>query len=74
MQQTLGATLFQNHGSDAVTAYQQAIVSLARTVNTQVAVLAYADIFRFVGVVFILSLPLLLFLEKGRAGAKVAAH
>jgi DHA2 family multidrug resistance protein len=44
-------------------------------VNTQAAVLSYADIFRFVGIVFLCSLPLLLFLGKGGAGAKApAAH
>lgn len=67
--------LFQSRGSDAATAQQQAIASLSQLVNTQAAILSYADIFRFVGVVFLCSLPLLLFLGKGGAGAKApAAH
>lgn len=67
--------VFQSRGSDAATAHQQAIASLSQLVNTQAAILSYADIFRFVGVVFFCSLPLLLFLGKGGAGAKApAAH
>lgn len=66
---------FQSRGSDAATAQQQAIATLSQLVNTQAAVLSYADVFRFVGIVFLCSLPLLLFLGKGGAGAKVpAAH
>ena len=45
-------------------------MSLDQLVNTQAAILSYADCFRFVGVVFLCSLPLLLFLSKGGAGAK----
>ncbi|WP_234301144.1 efflux MFS transporter permease [Sphaerospermopsis aphanizomenoides] len=59
--------LFLNRGSDATTAQQQAIASLAQLVNTQAAILSYADIFRFVGIVFLSSLPLLIFLGKGGA-------
>ena len=67
--------LFQSRGSDAATAQQQALAALSQLVNTQAAVLSYADIFRFVGIVFLCSLPLLLFLGKGGAGAKApAAH
>lgn len=67
--------LFQGQGSDPVTAHQQALASLAQLVNTQAAVLSYADVFRFVGVMFLCSLPLLLFLGKGGPGAKApAAH
>ena len=61
---------FQSHGSDAATAHQQALTSLENLVNTQAAILSYADIFRFVGIVFLCSLPLLLFLGKGGSGAK----
>ncbi|MER3435479.1 MAG: MFS transporter [Leptolyngbya sp. ERB_1_1] len=55
----------QSRGSDAATASQQALSSLNQLVNLQAAILSYADIFRFVGVVFLASLPLLLFLGKG---------
>ncbi|MEG4008256.1 DHA2 family efflux MFS transporter permease subunit [Microcoleus sp. Pol11C1] len=67
--------LFESRGFDAATAQQQALAALSQLVNTQAAVLSYADIFRFVGIVFLCSLPLLLFLGKGGAGAKApAAH
>ena len=61
---------FQSRGVDAATAHQQALTSLSQLVSQQAAVLSYADIFRFVGIVFLCSLPLLLFLDKGGAKAK----
>ncbi|MBE9010514.1 DHA2 family efflux MFS transporter permease subunit [Pseudanabaenaceae cyanobacterium LEGE 13415] len=61
---------FQSRGSDGATASQQALTSLDQLINLQAAVLSYADIFRFVGVIFLCSLPLLVFLGKGGAGAK----
>lgn len=66
--------LFQNRGVDAATAQQQAIASLSQLVDTQAAILSYADIFRFVGIVFLCSLPLLLFLGKGTGAKAPAAH
>ncbi|MBL1177210.1 DHA2 family efflux MFS transporter permease subunit [Pantanalinema sp. GBBB05] len=63
-------SVFQSHGSDAATAYQQAMLSLSQIVSTQAAVLSYADTFRCVGIIFLCSLPLLLFLGKGGAKAK----
>lgn len=56
---------FISRGSDAATAYQQALASLDQLVNTQAALLSYADTFRFVGLLFLCSLPLLLFLGAG---------
>lgn len=65
----------QSRGMDAVTAHQQALALISQTVSTQAAVLSYADVFRVVGVAFLCSLPLLLFLGKGGPGAKApAAH
>jgi MFS transporter, DHA2 family, multidrug resistance protein len=58
---------FQSRGADATTAHQQALAALEQLVNTQAAILSYADIFQFVGVVFLCSLPLLLLLGKGGA-------
>lgn len=62
---------FQNGGSDTTTAHRQALTILENTINQQAAVLSYADIFHFVGIIFLCSLPLLLFLGKGKVGAKV---
>lgn len=65
----------QGRGMDAVTAHQQALALISQSVSQQAAVLSFADIFRVVGVAFLCSLPLLLFLGKGGAGAKApAAH
>ncbi len=67
--------MFQSQGMDGVTAQQQALASLSQIVDTQAAVLSFADIFRVVGVTFLCSLPLLFFLGKGGKGAKPpAAH
>ena len=63
----------QGRGMDAVTAHQQALTLMSQMVNQQSAVLSFADIFQIVGVAFLCSLPLLLFLGKGGAGAKAPA-
>ncbi|MGE5657255.1 MAG: DHA2 family efflux MFS transporter permease subunit [Actinomycetota bacterium] len=69
------AGAFQSQGADAATAHDQALATIAQAVNMQAAVLSFADIFRVVGVVFLCSLPLLLFLGSGRSrGGKIAAH
>lgn len=69
------AGAFQSQGADAVTAQNQALAAIAQNVALQAAVLSFADIFRVVGVVFLCSLPLLLFLGSGRSrGAAVSAH
>jgi DHA2 family multidrug resistance protein len=64
----------QNQGSDAATAHQQALAILEQTVNTQAAVLSFADVFRVVGVAFLCSLPLLFFLGKGGGAKAPPAH
>ncbi|GAB4287794.1 MAG: MDR family MFS transporter [Oscillatoriaceae cyanobacterium] len=61
---------FQSRGMDAVTAHQQALALMSQTVSVQAAVLSFADIFRVVGFMFLCSIFLLVFLSKGRAGAK----
>ena len=67
--------LFISRGMDANKAHLQALSLLDLTINQQSAVLSFADIFRVVGVVFLCSLPLLLFLGKGGSGAKApSAH
>jgi len=65
----------QNRGMDPAVAHQQAIALIERSVDTQAAIMAYSDIFWVVGVVFLASLPLLLFLGKGSKGDKaVSVH
>jgi len=60
---------FQGRGMDATTAQQQALQVLDQSINLQSAILSFEDIFRVVGIAFLCSLPLLLFLGKGRKGA-----
>ncbi|MBV8886066.1 MAG: DHA2 family efflux MFS transporter permease subunit [Chroococcidiopsidaceae cyanobacterium CP_BM_RX_35] len=67
--------VLQSRGMDPVTAHQQAIALVERSIDTQAAIMSYSDIFWFVGVVFLASLPLLLFLGKGGKSDKaVSVH
>lgn len=65
---------FQQHGADAATAYQQALDALQHSVALQAAILSYADVFRFVGGIFLVSLPLLFFLGKGGGTKPLIGH
>jgi DHA2 family multidrug resistance protein len=60
--------MFQQKGVDLVTAKHQAMAMLDGMLNQQAAVLSYADIFWFMGIVFIVSMGLLFFLGKGGSG------
>lgn len=67
--------VFTQQGGDAVTARQQALATLDHAVNSQAMLLSFADMFRYVGVAFILTLPLLLLLGRGaNRNAAAAAH
>jgi DHA2 family multidrug resistance protein len=63
---------FVRHGSDSVTAHHQAFRALDGIINAQAALKSYADIFRYVGIIFLMTLPLLLFLDKGKNKAAAA--
>jgi DHA2 family multidrug resistance protein len=66
---------FQNQGADLATAHQQALAVINQSINTQAAILSFEDIFWVVGLAFISSLPLILFLGKGRTTGKLpSAH
>lgn len=67
---------FARHSGDVVGAHHQALRALDGIVNGQAALKAYADIFLYVGMAFVISLPLLFFLGKGKknAAAAAAAH
>ena len=68
------ATAFAAHGSDAVTAHNRALGVLDAIVNGQSSLLSYSDIFFYVAVTFVLSLPLLmLFARTGGKAAQEAA-
>ena len=66
---------FRLHSSDPVAAQHQAFAMLDRTINAQSMLLSFADVFRYVAVAFVITLPLLLLLGRGRNHeAAAAAH
>ena len=72
------AATFANHVADPIGAHRHALGIIDRLVNAQAALQSYADIFSYVAIIFLLSLPLLLLLggkpdSKGREAA-AAAH
>jgi DHA2 family multidrug resistance protein len=64
---------FARHSGNAILAHQQAFHALDGIVNAQAALKSYADIFRYVGVAFLITLPLLLFLDNGKNKATAAS-
>jgi len=56
---------FGRHSGDAVAGHSQALRALDGIVNAQAGVLAFDDIFRYVALLFTVSLPLILLLGKG---------
>lgn len=66
---------FQQHVPDLHTAQHQALLALQGLIQAQAGVLSYADIFRYVGTAFIVTLPLVFLLGGGgRRPAPAAAH
>ncbi len=65
-QERLGAntSFFEHFSGDPIVVQNQALMMLDRAVNLQAALLAYRDVFYFVALIFILALPLILFLGK----------
>jgi DHA2 family multidrug resistance protein len=67
--------VFAHHSADPAVARLQAYQLIDTTVNSQALLLSFADVFRYVGLAFIFTLPLLLLLGKGRTpGVAAAAH
>ena len=64
----------QSRGSDATTAHQQALSMLEQTVDLQAALLSFADMFRVVGWIFIVVLPLVFLLGKGGGRPAPGGH
>jgi DHA2 family multidrug resistance protein len=63
------------HGGDPIIAHKRALGVLDSIVNGQSSLLSYSDIFFYVAVAFVLSLPLLLFFQRtgGKAAQEAAA-
>jgi len=60
--------MFMMRGADAVTASRQAHGAVWAMIQQQASMLSYNDVFRFLGGMFILLLPLVLLMEKPRGG------
>jgi DHA2 family multidrug resistance protein len=64
---------FGHHSGNSVGAHQQALKAVDNIISAQSVLLSFADVFFYVGVIFVISLPLLFFLGKGRSKAAAAA-
>ncbi|WP_415910652.1 DHA2 family efflux MFS transporter permease subunit [Oleiharenicola sp. Vm1] len=66
---------FAAHSADPVGAHQQALRLIDSALNAQSLLLSFADVFRYVALAFIATVPLLLLLGQGRnKDAAAAAH
>lgn len=61
-------------GSDAVTATQQAYRAMFGMVQQQASMVSFVDLFRLLGIIFLLLLPLILLMRRPRGGPAVGAH
>jgi hypothetical protein len=59
-------TQFCLGGTDAYTAHQQALGTIYGMVQQQASLLAYADNFRLLGYLSLLSIPLVLFFHRAQ--------
>ena len=58
-------SFFNTYSGDTVEVHNQAMGLIDQAVNLQASLLAYRDVFYFVALVFVLTLPLILLLGKG---------
>jgi DHA2 family multidrug resistance protein len=65
---------FMASGSDLVSAQQQALAALYGVTMRQASMLSFVQIFRLLGVLCLVMLPLVLILRRPGDGASVAAH
>jgi DHA2 family multidrug resistance protein len=65
---------FLASGSDAVTATQRAYAAVFGTVQRHAAMVAFVDLFRLLGIIFLLLLPLVMLMRRPRSRAAAAAH
>jgi DHA2 family multidrug resistance protein len=65
---------FMASGSDPVTATQRAYGALFGMVQQQASIVSFVGLFRLLGVIFLLLLPLVLLMKRPRGGGPMAAH
>jgi len=61
-------------GADPATATQRAYAALFGMVQTQASIVSFVGLFRLLGVIFLLLLPLVLLMKRPRGGGPMAAH
>jgi DHA2 family multidrug resistance protein len=61
-------------GADAVTATERAYAAVFGTVQRQATMVAFVDLFRLLGVIFLLLLPLVLLMRRPSGRTAAAAH
>src|SRR4029079_8404200 len=61
-------------GSDPVTAGQRAYAAAFGVVQRQASMVSFVHVFRMLGIIFLLLLPLVLLMRRPRGSAAVAAH
>jgi MFS transporter, DHA2 family, multidrug resistance protein len=65
---------FLASGADAATATQRAYAAVFGTVQRHATMVAFVDLFRFLGMIFLLLLPLVMLMRRPRGRAAAAAH
>jgi DHA2 family multidrug resistance protein len=65
---------FLASGSDAVTATERAYAAVFGSIQRQAAMVSFVDLFRLLGIIFLLLLPLVLLMRRPRSRAAAAAH
>ena len=61
-------------GSDAYTATQRAYAAVFGIIQRQAAMVAFVDLFRLLGIIFLLLLPLVLLMRRPRGRAPAGAN
>ena len=61
-------------GSDPVTAAQRAYAAIFGAVQKQAAMVSFVDLFRLLGIIFLVLLPLVMLMRRPRGKESVAAH
>jgi DHA2 family multidrug resistance protein len=65
---------FISRGADPYTAAQRAYAGVFASVQRQAAMVSFVDVFRLLGAIFLLLLPLVLLMRRPRGRAAVGAH
>lgn len=65
---------FPASGSDPVTASDRALAAMAGLVHRQASIVSFVEIFRLLGLMFLLLIPLVLLMKRPTGRGPVGAH